>query len=303
MEVWGAEGGSSNWHNEVTLSGGKGGYSCGTKSINGNSTLYISVGKSGISNVTSDAYVSGVFNGGAGCKGTLVGSNHQIDVITGTGGGCTSIQTSKINDGQLKHYESVKNTAVLIVAGGGGGAVTHRYSEYNHRWCGTGGAGGGLAGVVGEIFNKGEIDGTHQRSLLPTAGTQTSAGVGYDGTDNIGSGGFGFGGSTTSGNAGAGGGGVVWWQCLWRWWCFLSNSWWWRFWIYWWINKRFYSSRCKLSWKSKWLCNNIMASFIVRCILKTLIICVFSSDLSITCYCANYERCLSTARFIIPASK
>jgi hypothetical protein len=207
LEVWGAEGGSSNWHNEVTLSGGKGGYSCGTKSINGNSTLYISVGKSGISNVTSDAYVSGVFNGGAGCKGTLDGSNHQMDVFTGTGGGCTSIQTSKINDGQLKHYESVKNTAVLIVAGGGGGAVTHRYSEYNHRWCGTGGAGGGLAGVVGEIFNKGEIDGTHQRSLLPTAGTQDSAGVGYNATTNIGSGGFGYGMSISDGYNSAGGGG------------------------------------------------------------------------------------------------
>ena len=268
LEVWGAHCGGWGGH-----ANSPGGYSCGWKTLSKNQILYVVVGGKGID---ANHYTDGTsYNGGGIASSPRSG-----------GGGATHIATVT---GLLKDLVNNK-PAVICVAGGAGS--NGGWAEDGDRYK----SGGGLVGLGSPT--KIWLSYTETATTKgDTGGTQT--GCGPDGIK----GGFGFGGSTTSGNAGAGGGGVVWWQCLWRWWCFLSNSWWWRFWIYWWINKRFYSSRCKLSWKSKWLCNNIMASFIVRCILKTLIICVFSSDLSITCYCANYERCLSTARFIIPASK
>ena len=200
MEVWGAEGGSSNWHGVVTLSGGKGGYSSGEKNINGNSNIYISVGRAGINSITNGT-VSDVFNGGGGCYGYLDNSDHKFDHIPASGGGCTSIQISLINDGQLKRYVNQKDK-VIIVAGGGGGAFTHRYEDSDHRWCGTGGAGGGLSGIVGDRFN-----GESSRSYLPTAGNQTDPGIGYMGDNLVGNAGFGYGMSTTDISGGSGGGG------------------------------------------------------------------------------------------------
>ena len=87
----------------MTLPGGKGGYSCGEKNINGNSNIYISVGRAGINTITNGT-VSDVFNGGGGCYGYLYNSDHKFDHIPASGGGCTSIQISLINDGQLKRY-------------------------------------------------------------------------------------------------------------------------------------------------------------------------------------------------------
>ena len=201
LEVWGAEGGSSNWHNVATLAGGKGGYSVGNKSIIKEATLYVSVGKSGLSSVTS-GIASDVFNGGGGCYGYLDNNDHHYDHVVGTGGGATSIQQNLIGDGQLRRYANQKDK-VLIVAGGGGGANTHRYGEKDNYWCGTGGDGGGLVGVVGKARSY------EPRSTLPTAGTQTSPGIGYNNNENVGCAGFGYGMNTSdiSGTGPGGGGG------------------------------------------------------------------------------------------------
>jgi hypothetical protein len=98
LEVWGAQG--DGWWG---VPGGKGGYAQASYSMNREQIIYISVGDCGFSGHTS-------WNGG--------GTNNNS--TTHNGGGATSIQNSLISDGQLYHYESVKNTDVLIVAGVGG---------------------------------------------------------------------------------------------------------------------------------------------------------------------------------------
>ena len=194
--------------------GGKGGYSIGTKALSKNNNLYIAIGQKGSSSTKTNYTAEPTFNGGGGAYGRYDKTDGELfSEIVGSGGGATSIQSQLINDGQLKKYENNKNK-VIIVAGGGGGACAHRYPDptYGGKWCGNGGAGGGLTGIVGTLL---VYDG--QRSQLPTAGTQASAGVGYDNTTEQGSGGFGYGmnssvyeqiqNGTAAGGAGAGGGG------------------------------------------------------------------------------------------------
>lgn len=109
LECWGAQGGNGCTDNSYT--GGKGGYSIGTISLNTKITLYIYVGGRGVSSEASGsgAIRAGGFNGG--------GSG---------GGGATDI---RIN--QDSFY------ARVIVAGGGGGA--------SDDW--NGGSGGGVSGI------------------------------------------------------------------------------------------------------------------------------------------------------------
>lgn len=121
LECWGAQGGNGCTDNSYT--GGKGGYSIGTISLNTKITLYIYVGGRGVSSEASGsgAIRAGGFNGG-GSGRDWSSTNHG-----GSGGaGATDI---RIN--QDSFY------ARIIVAGGGGGASDD----------GNGGSGGGVSGI------------------------------------------------------------------------------------------------------------------------------------------------------------
>ena len=116
LEVWGAASGCK-LGNGLLISHeyGRGGYSYGYYEMDKNQTIYVSVGGKGEGALLRERSRGGWNGGGDGEW------DHQDDESTGGGGGCTSVQISLIDDGQLLNYESVKNTDVLIVAGGGGG--------------------------------------------------------------------------------------------------------------------------------------------------------------------------------------
>lgn len=121
LECWGAQGG--NGCTDSSYTGGKGGYSIGTISLNTKITLYIYVGGRGVSSEASGsgAIRAGGFNGG-GSGRDWSSTNHGGS----GGGGATDI---RIN--QDSFY------ARVIVAGGGGGA--------SDDW--NGGSGGGVSGI------------------------------------------------------------------------------------------------------------------------------------------------------------
>ena len=116
LEVWGAASGckmvDGNLQSHVY---GKGGYSYGYYSMNANQVIYVSVGGKGDDGQFQSRNKGGWNGGGDGEW------DHNDDESMGGGGGCTSIQASLIEDGQLLNYEFVKNIDVLIVAGGAGG--------------------------------------------------------------------------------------------------------------------------------------------------------------------------------------
>ncbi len=95
-----------------------------------NQAIYVSVGGKG-QDGTYQSRAKGGWNGGGDGEW-----DHNDDECMGAGGGCTSIQKSLKGDGQLKNYESVKNTDVLIVAGGGGGGYSVYYSIDNSQYAG-----------------------------------------------------------------------------------------------------------------------------------------------------------------------
>lgn len=121
LECWGAQGGNGCTDNSYT--GGKGGYSIGTISLNTKITLYIYVGGRGVSSEASGsgAIRAGGFNGGGSGRDWS-----STDHGGSGGGGATDI---RIN--QDSFY------ARVIVAGGGGGASDD----------GNGGSGGGVSGI------------------------------------------------------------------------------------------------------------------------------------------------------------
>ena len=161
LQCWGASG----WKKS-----GAGGYVEGSKDYNENFKLYICVG----------GYMN-FWNNNPEWKGLGLKST------CGIGGGCTSITTTLVSDGQLKRYIDVKDTDVVMVAGGGGGKDTN----------GTAGAAGGDVGQDSSNKAKG--------------GTQTGGGYtinGYNVSRFPGK--FGYGGTGAvrgTGNFGGQGGG------------------------------------------------------------------------------------------------
>ena len=121
LECWGAQGGNGCTDNSYT--GGKGGYSIGTISLNTKITLYIYVGGRGVS---SEASGSGAIRAG-GFKGGGSGRDWSSTNHGGSGGG----GATDIRINQDSFY------ARVIVAGGGGGASDD----------GNGGSGGGVSGI------------------------------------------------------------------------------------------------------------------------------------------------------------
>ncbi|MDN5554397.1 fimbrillin family protein [Prevotella sp.] len=183
FECWGASGGSATYG--TTVLGGKGGYSYENITSTKDKVLYISIGGAGANGTTMNTTLGG-WNGGASRVGT------NPDHIVGGGGGCTSIQSTLIEDGQLKKYESVKNTDVLIVAGGGGGGFWHTVTNFS----GIGGTGGGTNG------GNGTSGFTETPQPWGSGGTQTSGGTNSYNEPGY----FGMGGGDQNLHAGGGGG-------------------------------------------------------------------------------------------------
>ena len=144
LEVWGAQGGSYS----TTYTGGKGGYSYGTLTLNNTTNLYVYVGKQGSAHSTTTGGVSaGGFNGGGSAKTVGLKFSSPYSYVTGGGG------ASDIRIGQDSLY------ARVIVAGGGSGS-----SNANSGYYGGGTtAGYGVSGYGG---------------TTTTAGTNGSFGVG-----------------------------------------------------------------------------------------------------------------------------
>lgn len=174
LEVWGAQGG--NVTTTSTATGGKGGYSKGTVTLNKGETINVYVGGQGTEIIGTNAETGG-WNGGGGNYSAGGGA---------TGGGATDIRKG-----------GTSLTDRIIVAGGGSGAA----------WGNVNGAsGGGLKGSDGESWS-GYASGL--------GGTQTSGG-GYSGTPSGGgqyqtvtNGTLGIGGrgsGSSSGGSGGGGG-------------------------------------------------------------------------------------------------
>ncbi|WP_081618604.1 fimbrillin family protein [Segatella paludivivens] len=185
IECWGGQGGSATYN--ATVLGGKGGYSYGNIMLTKDKKLYISIGGAGANGTTMNTTLGG-WNGGASRVGT------NPDHIVGGGGGCTSIQSTFMGDGQLKNYETVKDIEVLIVAGGGGGGFWRTASGY--IFSGVGGNGGGITG------ENGTSGWTETSQPWGSGGTQTSGGT--NSYDEPGS--FGMGGGDQNLHAGGGGG-------------------------------------------------------------------------------------------------
>ena len=183
LEVWGGQG-QGYEPDPVRPRAGKGGYAKGVCLMSKYQTIYIAVG---------------------GGQGTTWNGGHSCNMGM-SGGGATSIQKSLISDGQLYHYESVKDVEVLIVAGGGGGGEW--FYSLTDRTTPIGGLGGGETGGDGATGYNGP------ESVAPGAkgGTQTLGGKSTEihpssGTTNIIDGSFGRGGYTIGGDGGGQGGG------------------------------------------------------------------------------------------------
>lgn len=159
LETWGASSGYTlnNNVNEKDLIG-YGGYAVGTITLTKNSTIYLSVGGQGENGLYQKDSTGGWNGGGNGSW------DHSDDESTAGGGGATSIQNSLISDGQLKNYEQVKDTDILIVSGGGG-STSAAYSTGRELFVGITSSGGGFKGVSGlSVLGKTAVEGGTQET-------------------------------------------------------------------------------------------------------------------------------------------
>ena len=190
LEVWGAQGGDSDYSSSNFYDGGYGGYSTGEITLAEGKRLYINVGGKG----PKDSDNAGGYNGGGRAYPNSAGGS------VGSGGGATHIATST---GVLNELQT-KRSSVIIVAGGGGGASFWRGGQW-----GYGGAGGGFEGVDGHTSH-GHLKGTGgTQSIGGTGGGDGSFGLGATSYYSVGSAGGGggfYGGGSSKDNAGGGGG-------------------------------------------------------------------------------------------------
>ena len=163
LECWGAQGGNGCTDNSYT--GGKGGYSIGTISLNTKITLYIYVGGQPEA-TTSTGETPGGFNGGGkGCSRTYNYSSYGQG-----GGGATDVRIGK-NDLYAR----------VIVAGGGGGSSSENSLTTKY---GGGTTGGSSASGYGATQTAAGTNGSFGQG-----GSATTSGTNY----NYGSGGGGGG--------------------------------------------------------------------------------------------------------------
>lgn len=177
IEVWGAQGGTVGTY----AVGGKGGYTSGEINLGKNSTLNIYVGGQGSFNKIQS--VLGGFNGGGA-------SGYGSDTSGGSGGGASDVR----QDG------TALNNRIIVAGGGGGAGSKDLSSDLAH-----GGAGGGIAGLLG-AYSTASYNGGF--------GTSTGGGAAATYTDNVtifptaGSLGLGGNGGSYSDTYGGGGGGA-----------------------------------------------------------------------------------------------
>ena len=188
LEVWGAQGEGS---------GGKGGYTCGYKSLNVSNNLYVCVGG-------RCQYPILPYNGG----GVAWKNSTEYCRGGGYGGGASHIATT--NRGELKNYVN-NQSEVLLVAGGGGGFDG-----------GKPGVGGGESGTQGSYADsqgtsssggKSAILGGNGPTIVVVDGSFGQGGYAIGTWNNIadnggtgGGGWYGGGGSATAGSGGGGSG-------------------------------------------------------------------------------------------------
>ena len=170
LEVWGAQGGNYN----TTYTGGKGGYSYGTLTLNNTTNLYVYVGKQAQTITTNRTVTTGGFNGGGNGYNRYYSGTYTY---AQGGGGATDIRI-----GQDSLYSRV------IVAGGGSGATNRTNGYY-----GGGTSGGtGLSGYAGSQTSAGT------NGSFGTGGSATTSGSNYKyGSAGGGGGWYGGGASTT----------------------------------------------------------------------------------------------------------
>ena len=170
LEVWGAQGGNYN----TTYTGGKGGYSYGTLTLNNTTNLYVYVGKQAQTITTNRTVTTGGFNGGGNGFNRYYSGTYTY---AQGGGGATDI---RIRQDSL--YSRV------IVAGGGSGATNRTNGYY-----GGGTSGGtGLSGYAGSQTSAGT------NGSFGTGGSATTSGNNYKYGSAGGGGGWYGGGASTS---------------------------------------------------------------------------------------------------------
>lgn len=186
LETWGAEGGSNNG-----ISGGKGGYSSGTVTLNKPTDINIGVGGSGSVN-------AGGYNGG-GTGGTANGTTHY----GAGGGGATHIA---VTSGLLSKLDSNRDSILLVAPGGGGAGGASQGGSLSYSSGTPGGAGGaaGENGTDGMSNGHGFGGGTATSSSGGTGGSYQSYSTSSSDGTYYGAGGGGAGG----GYYGGGGGGT-----------------------------------------------------------------------------------------------
>jgi len=207
LEAWGAKGGNSIKY--TSQSGGQGGYTSGTVTLQSGTTLYIYVGSMGGNGGISGDSTSD--NGGYNGGGNLLSGQNPHGA---PGGGATDF---RLVDGTWNDTNGLQKR--ILIAGGGGGANT-RDDGYG---SGKGGAGGGLIGESGVTGNQ-DSTGLSYGYYYGSGGTQTTGGTtqglkngvltstyvsgffGMSGPNAQSSGGGGYYGGGTSSHGGAGGG-------------------------------------------------------------------------------------------------
>ena len=149
LEVWGAQGGNGyttqyGYTGNFTPSGGKGGYSKGSKKFNSDETIFVVVGGAGETGKFREYRESkGGYNGGGNSGYNNVKKEGDNYGRCGAGGGATHMG---LKTGLLTGYSSDYATKLLLVAGGGGGASVGATGK---SYDGYGGSGGGTSGGKG----------------------------------------------------------------------------------------------------------------------------------------------------------
>ena len=216
LEVWGGKGGNGRYYD-----GGNGGYAMGYYAANDAALLYIVAGGAGENGgkETGTSTKRGGYNGGGNAV-YRTASGDEGDHKNGAGGGATHIALVSGTLASIGYDSFVTNGNGLIVAGGGGGASDFEdpyYVEIVNQWTtrtdhqGAGGAGGGLNGGAGQVFDA-EIDNIGGSQ---TVGYAFGVGESTDNTTYNAAGGAGFYGGYAKlysywNCAGGGGGGSSW---------------------------------------------------------------------------------------------
>lgn len=191
IEAYGGAGGTNSRNSKYT--GGEGGYSYGTISLETVTKLYLNAGGKGNNGSSSSSTKNtGGYNGG--------GYSYYY---AGSGGGATHVATVS---GLLSTLSS-STDSIIIVAGGGGGSAAYSTSNYSSSsYCGYGGAGGGESGGAGSYGTS-----YSNTAYAGQGGTQTAGGAAGTNSSRKGSAGSfgsgGNGGTASSSYYGEGGGG------------------------------------------------------------------------------------------------